>query len=235
MAMNTKTKEEIEQTLYSIGMKLERKLRKTDLPITELGIPSYNTCMRKGVSLRAINDHITYDLFKNDSPTCKHCDEFLSFEQRYNVFCSHSCSASHNNNGVVRNGYSTSGKNCIECGEKLNRNAAKYCGQGCKSKHENSKRISQWLNGELSGVSGKAKQTKRFVRKYIFDLRGTACSWCGWDEVHPDDGLPLTQLDHIDGDADNTTPENLRVLCPNCHSMTSTYLRRNKQSCRDRR
>ncbi len=41
-------------------------------------------------------------------------------------------------------------------------------------------------------------------------------------------GQPLTlQLDHIDGDSTNNIIENLRLLCPNCHSQTSTFGGRN--------
>lgn len=37
-------------------------------------------------------------------------------------------------------------------------------------------------------------------------------------------GKPLSlQLDHIDGDRTNNTIENLRILCPNCHSQTPTF------------
>lgn len=36
--------------------------------------------------------------------------------------------------------------------------------------------------------------------------------------------LPITlHIDHIDGDRLNNTLENLRYLCPNCHSQTDTY------------
>ena len=31
------------------------------------------------------------------------------------------------------------------------------------------------------------------------------------------------QLDHIDGDNNNNKLENLRFLCPNCHSQTETH------------
>lgn len=37
-------------------------------------------------------------------------------------------------------------------------------------------------------------------------------------------GQPLTlQVDHKDGDNQNHVPENLRFLCPNCHTQTPTY------------
>jgi hypothetical protein len=49
---------------------------------------------------------------------------------------------------------------------------------------------------------------------------GTGPHWCG---------RPMTlEIDHIDGDWLNNSPSNLRLLCPNCHSITDTYRGRNK-------
>lgn len=43
-------------------------------------------------------------------------------------------------------------------------------------------------------------------------------------------GMPLTlQLDHINGDCSDNRIENLRLLCPNCHSQTVTYSGRNQK------
>lgn len=37
-------------------------------------------------------------------------------------------------------------------------------------------------------------------------------------------GKPITlQVDHVDGDWYNNLRDNLRFLCPNCHSQTSTW------------
>lgn len=36
-------------------------------------------------------------------------------------------------------------------------------------------------------------------------------------------------IDHIDGDGQNNSRENLRYLCPNCHSQTETYCKVKKQ------
>ncbi|HET9392519.1 MAG TPA: HNH endonuclease signature motif containing protein [Candidatus Rubrimentiphilum sp.] len=51
------------------------------------------------------------------------------------------------------------------------------------------------------------------------------CSRCGISEWR---GKPLSiQIDHINGINDDYRLENLRMLCPNCHSLTPTHGRRN--------
>ena len=49
-----------------------------------------------------------------------------------------------------------------------------------------------------------------------------ACAACGNEGSWM--GTPLTlQLDHANGDPDDHRLENLRWLCPNCHSQTRTF------------
>jgi Zn finger protein HypA/HybF involved in hydrogenase expression len=55
------------------------------------------------------------------------------------------------------------------------------------------------------------------------------CFGCGNEGIWRE--MPLTlQTDHINGDRYDNTLDNLRLLCPNCHSQTSTWAGRNKQS-----
>ncbi|MER6066063.1 HNH endonuclease signature motif containing protein [Streptomyces sp. NPDC001792] len=53
------------------------------------------------------------------------------------------------------------------------------------------------------------------------------CALCGMEPVWHGAPLPL-EVDHIDGDWRNNSVENLRFLCPNCHSTTDTYRGRGK-------
>ncbi|WP_189966274.1 HNH endonuclease signature motif containing protein [Streptomyces violascens] len=53
------------------------------------------------------------------------------------------------------------------------------------------------------------------------------CALCGNEATWQGHPLPL-EVDHIDGDWRNNRAENLRLLCPNCHSTTDTYRGRGK-------
>ena len=53
------------------------------------------------------------------------------------------------------------------------------------------------------------------------------CAFCGNEGKWQNQNLTL-QLDHINGINNDHRIENLRFLCPNCHSITSTYAGKNK-------
>ena len=59
------------------------------------------------------------------------------------------------------------------------------------------------------------------VRMFLIRTRGYRCSECGlslWREKK----LPL-EVEHINGVRDDNRDENVKLLCPNCHSLTPTW------------
>jgi hypothetical protein len=58
-------------------------------------------------------------------------------------------------------------------------------------------------------------------------LKKNECEVCGIKEWNG--RLLKMQLDHIDGNTYNHTLNNLRMICPNCHSQTDTFCGKNKK------
>lgn len=67
------------------------------------------------------------------------------------------------------------------------------------------------------------------MKQYLLDfgLLNNVCSVCGQGPVWNNRSLTL-QLDHINGNHHDNRIENLRIVCPNCHTQTDNYVGRNK-------
>lgn len=73
---------------------------------------------------------------------------------------------------------------------------------------------------------------KRLIKAGLLEEKCHICEVLHWQ------GRKLSlHLDHIDGNRRNNTLENLRLLCPNCHSLTETYCgnknKKHSYSCLD--
>jgi hypothetical protein len=166
--------------------------------------------------------------------SCLRCGTPIPYDKRKNKFCNTSCAASFNNLGVAHNGVKIEDRSCLDCGVKLRRRyGRKYCSYKCQQDFARKIRIKRWLAGEISG--GSWHGVTNWVRYWLVRQFGEKCVKCGWAEVNPATGRIPVQVEHRDGDPNNHSPENLCLLCPNCHSLTSTFGGLNKGYGRSQR
>lgn len=80
------------------------------------------------------------------------------------------------------------------------------------------------LHAVLAGGGSRRNVKLRLLRAGVLTNRCTECGLSEWL------GKPLVvQIDHINGIRNDHRLENLRMLCPNCHSQTATYGKRNSK------
>ncbi|MHB1865294.1 MAG: hypothetical protein ACYCPS_04020 [Candidatus Saccharimonadales bacterium] len=67
------------------------------------------------------------------------------------------------------------------------------------------------------------------IRLFESGLKQQRCELCGWAESSIDGRIPV-ELGHINGNHNDNGISNLRILCPNCHSLQATHRGKNKGS-----
>ncbi len=154
----------------------------------------------------------------NASPKkCKECSGDISYEQDYrNMFCSRSCRTANTNRAKNLSKKYT----CLMCAKHLPRKG-KFCNQTCQYEHKRQEWFELWVSGEREG--GTEIGFSKSLRSVLLREAGNKCSQCGWGEQHSRTGLYPLHVDHINGDCTDHRYVNLRVLCPNCHSLTDNY------------
>lgn len=165
---------------------------------------------------------------KDRSRVCLQCKNIFNYSDPSQKFCSKSCSATFNNFKRERKWPQTQCLNCLSTTNNYH-GKSKFCGSKCSAQYRSKELINDWLSGNNPG-SQKNGGVKSSIRNYLLELANHSCSECGWNKVNPITNKSPLEVDHIDGDAFNNRPDNLRVLCPNCHSLTSTYKALNKST-----
>ena len=81
------------------------------------------------------------------------------------------------------------------------------------------------LSEVLDGLHPNYQTNKLRIRLISEGVKEAKCEVCGISEWQ---GNTLSfELDHIDGDRTNHKIDNVRIICPNCHSQTETYRGKN--------
>ena len=77
----------------------------------------------------------------------------------------------------------------------------------------------------LEGKHPSYQTFKLKLRLFKENIKQNVCEICFIDKWN--DKPLMCELDHINGNSKDHKLENLRILCPNCHSQTSTFRAKN--------
>jgi Zn finger protein HypA/HybF involved in hydrogenase expression len=147
---------------------------------------------------------------------CQNCK--ISLEDKAgNIFCSKSCMIDYTKKNINK-----TNKICLNCGENyIGHWSSKYCSMPCSVTCRNKTKEQNILQNDNS-------LTSRSYKNFLINKHGAKCMECGWDKINPVTQKCPIELEHIDGNSQNNKLENLKLLCPNCHSLTPTYKALNK-------
>jgi len=153
--------------------------------------------------------------YHSNPKLCKCCGNIIPYEDiSSKLFCNQSCAATFNN----KNKKNKIVKCCKNCGKSNIKSI--YCSQSCQSKLTYTKIMDQIKSGNYP-----FKRNKPY-KEYLISKQGHKCQMCSFTEWGNKPILLI--LDHVDGNSDNFNLDNLRVICSNCDTLTSTYKGRNK-------
>lgn len=122
--------------------------------------------------------------------------------------------------------------NCRTCGKEFRHSWSTmniYCSNKCQKAHETKELVRKWLEeGTFTN-----RHIPKWVKNELRVQRGDCCEVCKITEWN---GKPLSlECDHIDGNPHNNHIDNLRLICPNCHSQTPSFKGKNKGNGRKNR
>jgi hypothetical protein len=116
---------------------------------------------------------------------------------------------------------------CLSCGKEPAYASYKYCSNTCQFKYQHKCYIEDWKSGKVVGLQ-RLGVVSIHIKRYLREKYSNKCCICGWAEINPTTGIIPLVADHINGNWRNNTESNLRLVCPNCDSLSPTYAALNK-------
>ena len=123
---------------------------------------------------------------------------------------------------------------CLNCGKDPYRSYYKYCSNICQLEYQRKVYIDRWKAGKILGLQS-IGVVSTSIKIYLRKKFGNKCCICGWAEVNPRTGETPLIADHIDGNWRNNVEQNLRLLCPNCDALGTTFAGLNRGNGRKNR
>lgn len=95
--------------------------------------------------------------------------------------------------------------------------------QGGKGSHKKPYKNKIYTEDILAGKYPHYQTYKLKIRLIDEGYFEDKCQLCGWNKKPEGAKYTPCELDHINGNPTDHRLENLRLICPNCHSLTKTY------------
>ena len=198
-----------------------------------LGVAAWKLISKEQLPKR--NSEKLEEYYRNPN-LCKYCGKIIEpavtkngrinvYDAKRQKFCDYSCAASYNNairyvNPKKKIKYPPHNCENPEC-KNITKNP-RFCSSKCGGKFKALEKIQRFLKGELKDNTVRDKT----IRDYLIEKQGGVCNICKnpptWNSK------PIVFIvDHVDGNYENNSPDNLRAICPNCNSQTDSFGGRN--------
>jgi len=119
--------------------------------------------------------------------------------------------------------------NC-KCGNEISKRSKTGLCDSCIRESRKKDFGSMLMAGEIKTLY--SSSCIKGIKNFILKEQNYKCQICNLNNNWNDKELVFV-LDHINGDTNNNTRENLRMICPNCDSQTDTFKSKNRGKGRD--
>jgi hypothetical protein len=170
-----------------------------------------STHYRYSLSMKTIKKHCEYCKLPFDAPVREH-------KRGRARFCTLRCAARSHQANIA-----APPPNCVcaHCGIKFHKPPSKVANSKsglvfcCRAHKDTAQRI-----GGIAQIMPKHYGTDNAYRRRAFATYPHVCSDCSWDKYSR-----VLVVHHIDGDHSNNDLDNLKLVCPTCHSVAHYRLR----------